>query len=58
MGAGQAGVRSYGVAVQAGGPLLAELEAAQTGEGELRPGPYVAETFDVHVQDNYVVLEV
>jgi 3-phenylpropionate/trans-cinnamate dioxygenase ferredoxin subunit len=58
MGAGQAGVRSYGVAVQAGGPLLAEIEGARTGEGELRPGPYVAETFDVHVQDDYVVLEV
>jgi nitrite reductase/ring-hydroxylating ferredoxin subunit len=58
MGAGQAGVRSYGVAVQAGGPLLAEIEAAQAGEAELRPGPYVAETFDVHVQDDYVVLEV
>ena len=57
MGAGQAGVRSYGVAVQGGGALLAELEAAQSGETELRPGPYVAETFEVHVQDDYVVLE-
>jgi hypothetical protein len=54
MGAGQAGVRSYGVAVQAGGQLLAEIES---GESELRPGPYVAETFKVHVQDDYVVLE-
>ncbi|HEY1713975.1 MAG TPA: Rieske (2Fe-2S) protein [Solirubrobacteraceae bacterium] len=60
MGARQAGVRSYGVAVQAGGPLLAEIEAAQAeaGEAELRRGPYVAETFQVHVQDDYVVLEV
>ena len=64
MGAGQAGVRSYGVAVQAGGPLLAEIEAAQAGqageagEAQLRRGPYVAETFEVHVQDDYVVLEV
>ncbi len=50
-------MRSYGVAVQAGGRLLAELQAAQAGETELRPGPYVAETFEVHVQDDYVVLE-
>lgn len=54
MGAAQAGVRSYGVALQAGAQLLAEIEA---GETELRPGPYVAETFEVHVQDDYVVLE-
>jgi 3-phenylpropionate/trans-cinnamate dioxygenase ferredoxin subunit len=54
MGAAQAGVRSYGVAVHPGGQLLAEIES---GEGELRPGPYVAETFEVHVQDDYVVLE-
>jgi nitrite reductase/ring-hydroxylating ferredoxin subunit len=54
MGAGQAGVRSYGVGLQAGAQLLAEIEA---GETELRSGPYVAETFEVHVQDDYVVLE-
>jgi nitrite reductase/ring-hydroxylating ferredoxin subunit len=54
MGAGAAGVRSYGVAVQPGGQLLAELDS---GETQLRPGPYVAETFEVHVQDDYVVLE-
>jgi 3-phenylpropionate/trans-cinnamate dioxygenase ferredoxin subunit len=57
MGAGHAGVRSYGVAVQGGGQLLAEIESAATGETELRPGPYVAETFEVHVEDDYVVLE-
>jgi nitrite reductase/ring-hydroxylating ferredoxin subunit len=54
LGAAQAGVRSYGVALQPGAQLLAEIEA---GETELRPGPYVAETFEVHVQDDYVVLE-
>jgi nitrite reductase/ring-hydroxylating ferredoxin subunit len=54
LGAAQAGVRSYGVALQAGAQLLAEIEA---GETELRPGPYVAETFEVHVQNDYVVLE-
>ena len=57
MGAAQAGVRSYGVAVQRGGALLAEIEGADAGEAELRPGPYVAETFEVHVEDDYVVLE-
>jgi nitrite reductase/ring-hydroxylating ferredoxin subunit len=57
MGAGQAGVRSYGVAVQPGRSLLAEIAATRSGEGELRPGPYVAETFEVHVEDDYVVLE-
>ncbi len=41
----------------AGGQLLAEIADAETGESELRPGPYVAETFEVHVQDDYVVLE-
>jgi 3-phenylpropionate/trans-cinnamate dioxygenase ferredoxin subunit len=54
MGAGAAGVRSYGVAVQPGGDVLAEIE---DGETRLRPGPYVAETFEVHVEDDYVVLE-
>jgi 3-phenylpropionate/trans-cinnamate dioxygenase ferredoxin subunit len=54
LGAAQAGVRSYGVALEPGAQLLAEIEA---GESELRPGPYVAETFEVHVQDDYVVLE-
>jgi nitrite reductase/ring-hydroxylating ferredoxin subunit len=54
MGAGSPGVRSYGVGLQPGDQLLAELD---TGETQLRLGPYVAETFAVHVQDDYVVLE-
>lgn len=54
MGPAMAGVRSYGVAVEPGAKLVAELEPAS---GELRPGPYVAETFEVTVQDDYVVLE-
>jgi 3-phenylpropionate/trans-cinnamate dioxygenase ferredoxin subunit len=54
LGAGMAGVRSYGVAVEPGARLVAELDA---GDAQLRPGPYTAETFDVRVQDDYVVLE-
>ncbi len=54
LGPGHAGVRSYGVGLQAGGSLLAEIEAGAT---ERRPGPYVAETFEVRVEDEYVVLD-
>jgi hypothetical protein len=25
---------------------------------ELRPGPYTAETFEVHVEDDFVVLQI
>jgi nitrite reductase/ring-hydroxylating ferredoxin subunit len=54
MGPSAAGVRSYGVGTAAGGALLAEIESGTT---ELRPGPYVAETFEVRVEDDYVVLD-
>jgi nitrite reductase/ring-hydroxylating ferredoxin subunit len=54
MGPSHAGVRSYGVGLAPGGSLLAEL---QEGATDLRPGPYVAETFEVRVEDDYVVLE-
>ena len=54
MGPGEPGVRSYGVGVEAGVDLAAEIKA---GGGQLRPGPYVAETFAVHVEDDFVVLE-
>jgi 3-phenylpropionate/trans-cinnamate dioxygenase ferredoxin subunit len=54
MGTGLAGVRSYGVALPAGARLRAEIDA---GESELRPGPFVAETFEENVRDDYVVLE-
>ena len=53
MGPGQMRVRSYGVALEPGAALVAEIESST----ELRPGPYVAETFDVHVQGDYVVLD-
>src|SRR4029077_3733641 len=40
-------VRSYPVAVESGEVLAEGLEK----------GPYVAETFSVHVEDNYVIVE-
>ncbi|MBV9606211.1 MAG: Rieske 2Fe-2S domain-containing protein [Solirubrobacterales bacterium] len=45
MGAAMPGVRSYGVDLEPGGALLERV-----------PGPYVAETFEVRVEDEYVVL--
>ena len=53
MGGAMAGVKSYGVALERGGSLL---EEALAKPGERVPGPYVAETFDVSVEDEYVVL--
>ena len=49
-------VRSYPVAVERGEQLAKEFaeELAQ----ELEKGPYVAETFPVHVEDSYVIVEV
>ena len=53
MGTASPGVRSYGVGLERGGSLLDEATARP---GERIPGPYVAETFDVQVEDEYVVL--
>jgi hypothetical protein len=44
-------VRSFPVAVESGQELEQEL-----AEG-LAKGPYVAETFAVHVEDSYVIVE-
>lgn len=54
VGGGDPGVRSYDVGLQPGGALATELEEAAT---ERTPGPYLAETFDVFVEDEYVVLQ-
>jgi nitrite reductase/ring-hydroxylating ferredoxin subunit len=54
MGGATAGVRSYGAAVQPGGSLLEEALARPALPV---PGPYLAETFEVRVEDEYVVLE-
>jgi nitrite reductase/ring-hydroxylating ferredoxin subunit len=48
-------VRSYPVAVEGGAALAQEL--AQVPADELAKGPYVAETFAVHVEDSYVIVE-
>jgi 3-phenylpropionate/trans-cinnamate dioxygenase ferredoxin subunit len=55
MGAAVApGVRSYGVELSPGGSLA---EGVLAGAPAKRvPGPYVAETFEVNVEDEYVVL--
>jgi nitrite reductase/ring-hydroxylating ferredoxin subunit len=46
-------VRAYRVAVEHGGELL-----AQAGADGRVPGPYVATTFPVSIEDDYVVVEV
>ena len=53
MGTSAPGVRSYGVGLEGGGALL---EATTARSGQRIPGPYVAETFEVKVEDEYVVL--
>ena len=54
MGGSMAGVRSYGAGVELGRSLLATATARPA---QRVPGPYVAETFEVTVEDDYVVLE-
>ena len=53
MGAAAPGVRSYGVGLEPGGGLR---ETAVARRSDRVPGPYVAETFEVKVEDEYVVL--
>ena len=55
MGTLAPGVRSYGVELSPGESLAAgEVRAA--APAKRIPGPYVAETFEVNVEDEYVVL--
>lgn len=54
LGGAMAGVKSYGVGLEPGGSLLSEARTAQPAKRV--PGPYVAETFEVNVEDEYVVL--
>ncbi len=55
MGPAAAGVKSYGVGLEPGGTLLSDPTMARPAERV--PGPYVAETFEVKVEDEYVVLQ-
>jgi 3-phenylpropionate/trans-cinnamate dioxygenase ferredoxin subunit len=55
MGTVAPGVRSYGVGVSPGESLAAE-EVRAAAPARRVPGPYVAETFEVNVEDEYVVL--
>jgi 3-phenylpropionate/trans-cinnamate dioxygenase ferredoxin subunit len=55
LGPSDPGVKSYGVGLEPGGALVAEVKDQQV---KLVPGPYTAETFEVRVEDDYVVLEV
>jgi nitrite reductase/ring-hydroxylating ferredoxin subunit len=62
MGSAMPGVRSYGVAIEPGRALLEPVRApdepapAPAAAAQRVPGPYVAETFEVKVEDEYVVL--
>ncbi len=57
-------VRAYPVAVESGEDLAKEFdkefdgELGKDGDGEREKGPYLAETFPVHVEDSYVIVEV
>jgi nitrite reductase/ring-hydroxylating ferredoxin subunit len=54
MGAVSPGVKSYGVELSPGGSLGDDVRAVPPAKRV--PGPYVAETFEVNVEDEYVVL--
>ena len=51
-------VRAFPVAVARGEDLAKDMDREMQGEGEREKGPYVAETFPVHVEDSYVIVEV
>ena len=55
MGTVAPGVRSYGVELSPG-ESLAPGEVPAAAPAKRIPGPYVAETFEVNVEDEYVVL--
>jgi nitrite reductase/ring-hydroxylating ferredoxin subunit len=60
LGPGEAPVRTYSVSVESGDSPAATAVAearATAAKGGRMPGPYVADTFPVHVEDAYVVVE-
>jgi nitrite reductase/ring-hydroxylating ferredoxin subunit len=57
MGTASPGVRSYGVELSAGQSVIDDAVARTAAPAARRvPGPYIAETFEVNVEDEYVVL--
>src|ERR1700738_365254 len=50
-------VRKYEVSVESGAQVLEEVQTPPGREG-LQPGPYVAETFPVSVEQHYVLVEI
>ncbi|MBW0101020.1 Rieske (2Fe-2S) protein [Pseudonocardia sp. KRD291] len=55
---GRTRIRPYRVAVEAGRDVLAGQDGAgDVGADGRRPGPYVADTLTVRVEDDYVVVE-
>lgn len=62
LGPGEPPARGYGVNVTPGSDLgtastAPAATAASTGPGQRTPGPYVADTFDVQVDEDYVVID-
>jgi nitrite reductase/ring-hydroxylating ferredoxin subunit len=56
MGTVAPGVRSYGVELSPGESVIEDTVARPAAPARRVPGPYVAETFEVNVEDEYVVL--
>ncbi len=54
---GRVVVRRYEVSVEPGAQLLTEVKTPPGMEG-LQPGPYVAETYPVSVEQEYVLVEI
>lgn len=59
LGPGEPPARGYGVNVTPGSDLGTATTAptASAGPGQRTPGPYVADTFDVQVDEDYVVID-
>jgi 3-phenylpropionate/trans-cinnamate dioxygenase ferredoxin subunit len=49
-------IRPYPVTVQSGEILAHELEDAEESDTKLVKGPYTAETYEVSIEDDYVVV--
>ena len=49
-------IRPYPVTVQSGAVVAAELEDEPVSGTHMIPGPYMAETFEVSIKDEYVVV--